>query len=83
MEEILEKLALLHTNDYFEAVVSAEDLRSAIAQLEEADPSLPSGTTIISNGPGPIIANLSSGTQYNQNSSGDHNTTHNHYGRST
>lgn len=62
MEEILEKLALLHTNDYFEAVVSAKGWKSAITQLEEADPSLPSATTIISNGPGPINANLSTGT---------------------
>lgn len=41
MKDILEKLDLLHKEDYFQSAVESVDLKAAIKLLEEVDASLP------------------------------------------
>jgi hypothetical protein len=72
MKEILEKLDLLHKEDYFQNAVQCVDLKAAIKLLEEVDASLPekSGTNIYNYGSGPQNSNISTGTQNNNTISG-------------
>lgn len=73
MHEILDKLQLLHTNEYFHAAVQSADLKAAIDQLSEVESSLPdnSAKSVATYGSGAINVNTGSGKQYNNNLSGD------------
>lgn len=83
MKEILEKLDLLHKEDYFQNAAQSEDLKAAIKLLEEVD-SLPekSGTNFYNYGSGPQNSNISTGTQNNNTISGSNGSQTIHYGRS-
>lgn len=84
MEEILEKLQLLHTNRYFwKAARSEEDLNAAISQLSKVTSSLPNDATssFATFGRGALNANTGTGDQYNTNLSGDNNTQTNNYSK--
>lgn len=72
MREILEKLELLRTNDYFSTAVASADLKTAIEQLSLVASSLPddAANSFASYGTGAINANTGSGKQYNNNQSG-------------
>jgi hypothetical protein len=84
MKEILEKLDLLHKQDYFQNAAQSVDLKAAIKLLEEADASLPeqSGTNIYNYGSGPQNSNISTGTQNNNTVSGSNGSQTINYGRS-
>jgi hypothetical protein len=83
MKEILEKLDLLHKEDYFPNAVQSVDLKAAIKLLEEVDTSLPeqSGINFYNYGSGPQNSNTGTGTQNNNNISGSNGTQTNNYGR--
>jgi hypothetical protein len=84
MKEILEKLDLLHKEDYFQNAVQSADLKAAIKLLEEVDASLPeqSGMNIYNYGSGPQNSNVSTGTQNNNTISGSNGSQTINYGRS-
>jgi phage/plasmid-associated DNA primase len=84
MKEILEKLDLLHKEDYFQNAVQSVDLKAAIKLLEEADASLPEQSEMNFNnyGSGPQNTNTGTGTQNNNTMSGPNSTQTNNYGRS-
>jgi phage/plasmid-associated DNA primase len=83
MKEILEKLDLLHKEDYFQNAIQSVDLKAAIKLLEEVDASLPeqSGINFYNSGSGPQNSNTGTGTQNNNNISGANGTQTNNYGR--
>jgi hypothetical protein len=84
MKEILEKLDLLHKEDYFQNAAQSVDLKAAIKLLEEVDASLPeqSGRVFNHYGSGPQNTNTGTGTQNNNTMSGPNGTQNNNYGRS-
>lgn len=84
MKEILEKLDLLHKQDYFQHAVQTVDLKAAIKRLEEVDASLPESSEInfYNSGTGPQNNNTGTGTQNNNTMSGPNGTQTNNYGRS-
>ena len=76
MKEILEKLQLLHTNQYFrsETEKRSSDLETAIAQLSDLPSSLPEDDGRYSHsGSGSMNVNAGDGTQHNYNQSGGSN----------
>lgn len=82
MKDILEKLDLLHKEDYFQNAAQSVDLKAAIKLLEEVDASLPeqSGINFYNYGSGPQNSNTGTGTQNNNNISGSNGTQTNNYG---
>ena len=83
MKDILEKLDLLHTEDYFQDAAQSVDLKAAIKLLEELDASLPEqgGITFNNSGNGPQNNNTGEGTQNNNTVSGNNSTQNNNFGR--
>lgn len=74
MKEILEKLQLLQTNQYFKDTARSQKLEQALEELAQVPSSLPveeSGYT--HSGSGSMNINPGSGTQYNYSQSGESN----------
>ncbi|OQO14029.1 hypothetical protein B0A48_00904 [Cryoendolithus antarcticus] len=72
MKEILEKLQLLHTHQFFKQVVGQTGLEDAIKELDAVEPSLPDdeGGKYVNTGSGPQNIHEGSGEQYNNTISG-------------
>jgi hypothetical protein len=71
MQEILEKLQLLHTHHYFKAVVDVSKIGAGIEELrtlESSDPDL--DARYVNSGPGPQNIHTGSGKQFNNTISG-------------
>ena len=76
MKDILEKLQLLHTNQFYKVVTEkrSADLEGAIQQLSELSPSLPDDEGRYTHyGSGSMNVNPGGGTQHNYNQSGGSN----------
>ncbi|KAK5708941.1 hypothetical protein LTR17_020221 [Elasticomyces elasticus] len=76
MTDILRKLQLLHTNQFFKLVADkrSQELEAAIQQLAELPPSLPDDDSrYMHSGSGPMNINPGSGTMRNYNFSGGSN----------
>jgi len=72
MEEILEKLQLLHTNGFFKASAKMDELKAALEDLASVSPSLPDedGTGYMHSGSGSLNVNTGTGVQKNFTQSG-------------
>ena len=76
MKDILEKLQLLHTNQFYKIVTEgkSDELNGAIQQLSDLSTSLPDDDThYIHYGSGSMNVNTGKGTQHNYNQSGGSN----------
>ena len=91
MQEILEKLQLLHTHHYFQAAVDVSKIRAGIEELRKVESSNPAcedeDAKYINSGSGPQNIHRGSGKQFNNTISGGEGNSQNiadsqtlHYG---
>jgi hypothetical protein len=83
MQEILEKLQLLHTHHYFTSAIDVVKLEAGVTEMKTVESSIPqddAGSRFTHTGAGSINVNSGKGEQYNNSITGGKNNSQ-HIGR--